>query len=450
VSRRETGKFTTVLFGVALAALVLRIVPIVARGEVGWAMAPNGDSVTYIGLAEGLKRGCDSAPETNRTPGYPLFLSLMPGLRAALIAQGLLWSVLCFFVGRFAASVAGAPAGCCAAGLLAADVPSIVSSNEIISETLFTALLIGAVLAELEVLRNGESTPKAYSLLAFASAMFGLALLVRPIAQLVMPLVIVAPMRLGGASRSRRALLVVLVAAGPLLCGTAWTLRNYSVAGVATISTVGGLNFFYYRAVGTLAFASHTGWAERLARTHPLPNADLSAQAGRIILHHPFAFIAMTLWSFFYLCWVPDRAPLAQVLGMARVSRIVDPGSVRIEGIVHQLWTGKFAGLRTIFSQEFHSSGTLLLLVALQLLMVGFTWTGSMLALKRYATFRSPLGSCVLFAFTMAVAILLLASGPEAVARFRIPATPLLAFMAGVGWLGVREEKSEVLATFTK
>ena len=90
----------------------------------------------------------------------------MLGLRAALIAQGLLWSVLCFFVGRFAASVAGARAGYCAAGLLAADVPSIVSSNEIMPETLFTALLV------------------------------------RPIAQLVMPLVIVAPMRLGGASRS--------------------------------------------------------------------------------------------------------------------------------------------------------------------------------------------------------------------------------------------------------
>jgi hypothetical protein len=452
VPRPEIGKFTTVLLGIALAALAVRIVPVVTRSDVGWAMEPNGDSVAYIGLADGLKRGCGfawwtgdhcgSAPETNRTPGYPVFLSLMPGLRVALIAQGLLWSIFCFFVGQFAATVAGARAGYCAAGLLAADVPSIVSSNEIMSETLFTALLVGAVLAELQALRDGNRTLKVNCLLALASAMFGLALLVRPIAELETPLIILAPMLFEGASRSRRASLVLLLAAGPVVCGTAWALRNYSIAGVATISTIGGLNFFYYRAVGTLAFASRTGWAETLARTHPLPNGDLGAQACRIILHHPFAFIAMTLWSFFYLCWVPDRAPLAQVLGMRSVSRLEDPGSVRIEGLVRKLWAGNFAELSTVSAQELHSSVVLLLLIALQLLMIGFTWAGVILALKRQAGVRSPLGSCVFFAFAIAILTLLLSSGPEAVARFRIPATPLLAFLAGVGWFGLRAERS--------
>jgi hypothetical protein len=51
-------------------------------------MESNGDSIAYIGLPDGLKQECgltwwaggrcSAAPETNRTPGYPIFISLMP------------------------------------------------------------------------------------------------------------------------------------------------------------------------------------------------------------------------------------------------------------------------------------------------------------------------------------------------------------------------------------
>ena len=449
MSPRETRKFTAVLFGIAFAALAVRTVPIVSRGDIGWAMEPNGDSAAYIGLADGLKRGCGFAwwagdhcadlPESNRTPGYPVFLSLMPGLRFALIAQGLLWSCLCFFVGLFAAIVAGSSAGYCAAAIIAADVPSIVSSGEIMSETLFTALLVGAVLAELEMLRSTSSSMKVYCLLAFASSMLGLALLVRPIAEFVIPLFIVPPMLLTGLSRSRRALLSLLVAVGPVVSGTAWSLRNYSLAGVSGLSTIGGLNFFYYRAVGTLALASHAGWAATLARTQPPPHSELGAQACQIILHHPLAFIAMTLWSFFYVCAVPDRAPLAHLLGIPSLLQVHEPGSVRIEALAHKLWAGKFSGLSLVPVQELHSSVVLLLLVVLQLAMIGFTWAGVMRSLKKHAGHSSSLRASILFALAVAVLMLLLASGPEAAARFRVPATPLLAFFAGVGWFGTAE-----------
>jgi hypothetical protein len=444
-------KYTTVLLGIALAGLAVRTVPVLTRSDLGWAMEPNGDSRVYISLADGLKRGCGfsswagdhciGAPETNRTPGYSFFLSIMPTLRIALIAQALLSSLLCFLVGLFAAKFASARAGYCAAGIIAVDVPSIVSSNEIMSETLFTALLVGAVLAELEMLRNAESPVKLYYLSALASAVLGMALLVKPIAEFLIPLAILAPMLSPEVSPQKKACLALLVATGPIVCVTAWTLRNHSVAGVTTLSTIAGLNFFYYRAIGTLAFASGTGWTETLGRERPLPNTDLSVQACGIILHHPFAFAAMTLWSFVYLCWVPDRAPLARLLGIPSVLGIQDPGSVRIETLVHNMWAGHFTGLNAIFTHELHSSLVLLLLVVLQLMMVGLTWAGVMLALRKNARHRSD--TCVLFAFAMSVLILLLASGPEAVARFRIPATPLLALVAAVGWFGATPAERE-------
>jgi hypothetical protein len=446
-----TKRLSIILIGIALAAFAARAAPIVARSDVGRAMEPNGDSAAYIGLANGLKRGCGftwwagnhcgAAPETNRTPGYPVFLALMPGLRTALIAQALLSSLLCFLVGLFTGTYVGDRAGYCAAGIIAVDLPSIVSSNEIMSETLFTALLVGAVLAELEMLRSPASAAKLYCLLA--SAMLGLALLVRPIAEFVIPLVLLAPMFLEGSSWSRRALLSILVATGPAICGVTWILRNHLIAGVNSFSTIGGLNFFYYRAVGTLALASGSGWVETLAGSHALPKTDLSVQAWHIILHHPFAFIAMTLWSFVYLCLVPDRTPLAHLLGITSVVPIQDPGSVRIEALVHNLWVGNFAGLGTISSRELYSSLVLLLLVAFQLVTIGFTWTGVILALKK--SIHHPPRACVLLAFAVAVLILLPAAGPEAVARFRIPAMPLLAFVAGVGWFEITGDGSRRL-----
>jgi hypothetical protein len=449
-----------------LAALAVRIGPVVAKNDIGRAMEVGGDSVVYIALANGLKRGCGfdwwasnhcavepetmrppgyppflslTVPETNRTPGYPVFLSLMPGLRTALIVQGLLGSLLCFFIGLFAAAIAGAGAGYCAAGILAVDLPSIVYCNQLMSETFFTALLVGAMLVELEALRNGWNAPKVYGLFALGSAMLGLALLVRPIAEYIVPIVILAPMLSSEIAWTRRVSLAALVAAGPIICGAIWMLRNYSVAGVAAISTIGAVDLFYYRALGTVAFASHSGLTEILMRAHPRPEISLGAQGIHIILQHPFAFAAMTLWSFFYLCWVPLRAPLAQVFGMAWAWRIFQPGSVRTEALLHELWTGNFSKLGTIFTREFSSSIVLPSLVGFQLLTIGFTWVGVFLALKRHASLRSPIGSFVLFIFAIAMITLLLASGPEAYARYRVPAMPLLALLAGVGWFGVRQ-----------
>jgi hypothetical protein len=442
----EIAKSRRALLIIALAALGLRMFPVLTRSDLGWAMEPNGDSAAYIELALGLKKGCGfahwttnrcaSTPESNRTPGYPLWLSIMPGLRAALLMQALMSAVLSFCVGLFAAALAGASSGICAAALLALDVPSIVSSCQIMSETLFTTLLTGAVLIELEVLVNCKGSLANYALLALASVMFGLALLVRPVAEFIVPVGVFAPLLLGRCSVAERLRLGALVAAGPLLCGTAWMVRNYKVAGVAALSTIGSLNFFYYRAIGTLAFASRRGWTATLLQTHPVPNIGLFSQAGAIILRHPVAFIAMTLWSFLYLCWVPDRAPLARILGVLRLARLQNPGSVRIEAVVHQLWRGNVAGLGAIFAHEFYASSVLLSLVVLQLLMMAFTWLGVALALKKYASLRSPMGSSILFVFAIAAVTLVLAAGPEAVARFRVPATPLLGLMAGIGWFG--------------
>jgi hypothetical protein len=113
-------------------------------------MDPDTDSVAYVELAHGLRKGCGFArlsngtcfsPEINRTPGYPVFLSLLSNLWVALIVQTLLSGLMIFALGNFASARWGLSAGIVASRLVALDVPSIVYSDEIMTETLFTVFL---------------------------------------------------------------------------------------------------------------------------------------------------------------------------------------------------------------------------------------------------------------------------------------------------------------------
>ena len=173
----------------------------------------------------------------------------------------------------------------------------------------------------------------------------------------------------------------------------------------------------------------------------------LSAQAARIILHRPLAFIGMTLWSFFYLCWVPIRAPLAQVLGSAWAWQITEAGSVRVEVLLRQLRAGNFLALRSIFAQEFNSTVILASLAGAQLLMIGFIWIGVIFAVKRHASVRSQLGLCVLLTFATAIITLLLASGPEAYARYRVPGRCRCS-RSSLEWGGLEERRSRARFNF--
>jgi hypothetical protein len=78
----------------------------------------------------------------------------------------------------------------------------------------------------------------------------------------------------------------------------------------------------------------------------------------------------------------------------------------------------------------------LLALTVFQLLWLLVLWSGAAVGL-RFAGLHSYQGWCVLFCAASAFALLLLASGPEAVARFRIPAVPLVAVIAAVGWTSI-------------
>jgi 4-amino-4-deoxy-L-arabinose transferase-like glycosyltransferase len=429
------------LVGIALAALLIRLLPLMLESGSAWTTANNSEA--YTDLAEGFQHGCGFAawtgtkcasPEVSRTPGYPLLLALLPSTRAAVAVQALLWSALCLAIGVFAARRWGASAGIIACLLLALDLPSFVYSNKIMTEVPFSFLFAAAVLAELKVMECSRFDRKLIGLVLLSGLLFACATAVRPIAQMVVPLALLfALLMWRGDWRQKLAVGLLLVLFPVLLIG-GWKYRNWKETGISAFSTVSAFNLYNFRAAGTVAYATgrslQTVWRS-WDQSHP---ESFARRGFEIIRQHPMAFAAMTSRTFVYLALVPDRGPLARVLGIEQGQKVEDPGSIRIDGALDGAARSPLHTAALIYRNELDSSSAFAALIILQLAMTALVWMGAVYAAVSEVRSRPAWDVRILFMLVMALWLLFLASGPEATDRFRIPAMPLLAMVSAIGW----------------
>lgn len=220
------------LVAILFLALALRVAAIGADG----GYEPANDAFEYDYYAQAIAGGdgyprsgylLQGGPTAIRGPGYPYFLggvyalggnSLTAG-RLAGAALGALAVLLIYLIAR---RLWGSRVGLVAAGLAAVFPPLVLLSRELLSESLFIPLELGAVLCALNFRRSGGSLRWA----AAAGALCGLALLTRNtgLALLIcLPLgVLVTQPRL-----RPQALIgpLVLLAAAALVVAP-WTARN--------------------------------------------------------------------------------------------------------------------------------------------------------------------------------------------------------------------------------
>ncbi len=428
----------------ALVALIFRWLPLLLEPGLGWTAANNSEA--YLDLMEGYRHGCGfaawtatgcAAPETSRTPGYPLLLAALPSVRSAVAMQAVLWSALCLAVGIFASRRWGAGAGIIACLLLALDVSSFVYSNKIMTEVPFTFLLTAAVMAELRALEAARSDRGAGALMLLAGLLFACAIAVRPIAQMVVPLAALFAIFVWRGNWGWRLGMGLLLVALPVVLVAGWRYRNRTQAGIDTFSTVGAFNLYNFRAAGTIAYATGQSLQTVWRSWDKVPVESYSRRALAIIRRHPFAFAYMTGWSFVYVALVPDRWPLARVLSLEKQPKVQDPGSLRIDGAVEGVVNSPLRTLASIYRDELDSSPLFTALIIAQLAMTVVVWSGAACAviseLRRYPAWDARL----LFMVAAALWLLLLAAGPEGTDRFRIPALPFLAIVSGLGWCRV-------------
>ena len=184
------------------------------------------------------------APDTIRTPGYPLViaavLALGLPLPVTIALQHLLAVITAIAIFLVTERMTGRWRAGLAAQILFSLTPAVrIFAHQYMSDILEAAVVLATILAVMLAARGSMIWA------AVAGLLSGYATLVRPIA-----LFWFLPLALILAWRARRAAAVFLAAA--LVLPGGWMLRNYGATGVATISSIGGENLLFYRAAAVL------------------------------------------------------------------------------------------------------------------------------------------------------------------------------------------------------
>lgn len=244
-----------------VAAAILGLVLRLAFSFVYWVGKPlTHDEREYLELARGIAAGrgfvysashdTGTAQRFGRAPGYPLFLAAVgagrpagDGVPAAVkVSQAAAGAVVVWLIGLLATRSAGGRAGVVAAFLAAVYPPLVWIAAYILSETLYAALALGAVLLLQVAADRSAEQPRSRGAIGTAIAAgvtTGAAILVRPAMLFFLPLAIVWL-----ATRRRRVMaLAVLLAAAAIV--TPWTIRNARVYGrLVLVASEGGVTFW--------------------------------------------------------------------------------------------------------------------------------------------------------------------------------------------------------------
>jgi len=400
--------------------------------QVGW------DAADYIPLAQGIQHGCGFArytngrcgnPDMSRPPGYPFFVAMMPGLRSVLVIQAVLGSMLCVWLGWFVMKRWGFAAGILAEILLATDIPSIVYGGMIMSEECFQFLIAGGVLLGLSAI-DGEEWSRTSLIKGFAAAaMYTAAAMLRP-PGVFLVLFAPLPFLLASGITWRRAIGFGLVAFMlPVSAVLGWTARNERI-GYTTFCTDSSYTAYFYNAAGVLAYADHRPFnavSAELARKVNLPanhtdialgiEREMMARTLQIYLAHPLPAALVTVRGLALVALVPDRNELNEMIGANGAGPFGLPPSYDLA-----------ERLRNTLR-----SPLLVTLIAVQLIVMVFVWLGVARAFMHAHWHSKRAAAFIAIPAAMALVMLMCAASPDAHARFRVPAMPFLAMLAGIG-----------------
>jgi 4-amino-4-deoxy-L-arabinose transferase-like glycosyltransferase len=396
------------------------------------AMNPQGgilvDSQRYLSLAAGIAvqgRYTDPTGQDFIWPaGYPLFITLASGWSApnpvavafAQLAMTGMIAVLVVALGDRLGNRGVALAG----GWLYALLPTAALwALTVMSETLFTVILLLACLSWL------ASIQRARPLLGAAAGLaLGLAAFVRPIGLALVPLwVLLTVIALRRDAGWRRALAVgAATIIGATMIVLPWSLRNLATHGVFAFSGVGERTFFNFNVAQVKAEAE--GITRDQAASELGTSSSNLVDSLRIITRYPGAFALEQAKGLFRTLFGLEAGSWARLLGY--------PEDLRSGlGIVSSLLEGDpgLAISRLVRVLANPKTGPIILLAAgseaLTVIVYGLAVV--------FIIWGRPKGSRA--ALLLASSAILLAVLPAAAgqARFRTPIEPMLVVLAAWG-----------------
>ncbi len=433
---------------ILLVALALRAGLLAA----GWQQPGRffrPDSADYDALARSLaERGEFSRTPTGpaelfRTPGYPLFLAgvyavSQYSVHAAIAVQILMDVVLCGLVYLLGTRLFDRRVGLWAAGLQAVSTAAIVSSVQILSDSLFAFLLTAAILLLVRHFRTLRWWP-----LLLGGAVVGAACYVRPVGVYFGVIVVLVLLLRCRSVRSAAAFAAVLAA-----CVVPWMVRNYYTADFRGFSTVPAEAAFKFQ--GPYVMAKVEGISVESARNrleaelaeyessaNPSPGRLEEKRASLgfgVLRRHPWVFLSMHLRGGL-MVFAPAEADLPSMLG-------VDTGGRGTAEVLAR--KGLPAAVRNYLGGQMWLMWVLAPFILLLLARYALAAVG---AVRHIRLRMEP--ACWLVMLTVLLFAIL--PGIFGHPRFRVPITPMLNVAAGAGmvWLIDRLRRRQARPTTT-
>lgn len=290
------------LVWILLAGTVLRTALWVCLGDTPLSV---WDEREYNAIARNLATRGEFAlhagkPTSIRPPLYPLAVAGiyrvagMENFRAVRLAQVAVSVLGIGLVYRLGVLLYGRRVGAWAAGLSAVYPSLLVYNNLLLTETLFTTLLLGACLALSGAMRRGS-----IGLAALGGAVLGLAALTRSVLW-ISPVILVPFLLAATRGRpARRALAAGCFAAAFAATVAPWAVRNTRLHGTfTTIDVMGGRNLmmgnYEYtplnRAWNAIQIGGSQSWDRVLASSHPEYDRLTQGQKDKLALREAVRF----------------------------------------------------------------------------------------------------------------------------------------------------------------
>jgi 4-amino-4-deoxy-L-arabinose transferase-like glycosyltransferase len=373
-----------------------------------------------------------TVPTANCPPGYAIFIAVLlliaRGTWPVVAVQILMSAVACVIVFEITLLLGHRRAAQIAGFLYALASISLVQCCRIASETLFTLLILTALLSVLRAMGG-----KRFGLYLLSGLLLSLAALVRPIGLgLIIPwaLLVLAKSSKGAILK---AVAILFVSVIPL--GT-WATRNLILF---EDPLLGGVNsdivLGRYVAAWCLSRAENFPMEEARRQVGSLSNLQPSssdlrefrARARSILWKHPY------WWARAYLQGLPVLFLSLEPYGPGTFLRSLNDENTASQGIRDALLQGNIRiGLHQFVTQRWgRLPGRYQILYLWSISYALLTLVAGVAGVKRTVKDRGARAS--LFLIVAWIFWLYLAPCPQTSARFRMPAEPLFAILCGLG-----------------
>jgi Dolichyl-phosphate-mannose-protein mannosyltransferase len=407
----------------------------------GLAAAHSSNTDQYLRTAKSLlstgQFAVDGTPELLRSPGYPLFL--IPGLVAGqpelvtialqlLLSAATIWLIydnVLYWTDRRAAALGAA--------ILAAIEPlSVIFCSVLMTETLFTFLMVLSVRQLLRYLATDALAPLVQTALLLVMATF-----VRPV-NYYLPTILAALLLARAFWRSEDRLrstgyaaVFWVVSMSPLV---AWQVRNYTETGYSAFAAIADFNLYFFHGAAVIAHERglpvETVQAElgfnspaKFDQLHPELNpADqaarfrfLHSEGVRLIRQHSWTFGKIYLRGLAILVFNPGASEVLGGLHCLPTDRPLRPANLGLLGLAR------------------HMQATAPRLFYSNLFLLGALAAAYLTAALGLASQLRRLSWQLIALTTVAFYFLAVSGGATSLARLRHPAMPLILILSGIG-----------------